>query len=164
MSVACGRIGVQVNRVPVRTAGMKTKLVRHFRELEVYQNAIALSMRIFAISKSFPPEEKYSLTDQVRRSSRSICANIAEAWRKRRYKAAFISKLSDAETEATETQVWCEIAYLCEYIDKKTFVELDDACDHIVSQLIRMSDAADRWAMRGTRNADTPIRQYADTR
>ena len=142
---------------------MKTKLVRHFRELEVYQNAIDLSMRIFGISKNFPQEERYSLTDQVRRSSRSVCANIAEAWRKRRYKAAFISKLSDAETEATETQVWCEIAYLCEDIDKKTFVELDDACDHIVSQLIRMSGAADRWTMRETKNADTPTRRHAHT-
>ena len=124
---------------------MNSKLVRHFRELEVYKNAMDSSMRIFNISKKFPAEEKYSLTDQIRRSSRSVCANIAEAWRKRRYRAAFISKLSDAETEATETQVWCELAYLCEYIDKKTFVELDDACDHIVSQTVRMVDNADRW-------------------
>src|SRR3954470_15559606 len=99
---------------------MKTNLVRHFRELEVYQNGIGLTMHIFATSKRFPAEEKYSLTDQMRRASRSICANIAEAWRKRRYKAGLIAKLNDAETEATETQVWCEIAYLREYIDKKT--------------------------------------------
>jgi len=137
---------------------MKTKLVRHFRELEVYQNGIEVSMRIFAITKSFPAEERYSLTDQVRRSSRSVCANIAEAWRKRRYKAAFISKLSDAETEATETQVWCEIAFLCEYIDKKTFLELDDVCDHVVSQLVRMAESADRWTARTGRDADTPKR------
>jgi four helix bundle protein len=142
---------------------MKTKLVRHFRELEVYQNAIALTMQVFGLSKNFPAEEKYSLTDQIRRSSRSVCANIAEAWRKRRYKAAFISKLSDAETEATETQVWCEIAYLREYIDQKTFVELDDACDHIVSQLVRMSDAADRWTLLGAKHAGTRKRPYADT-
>ena len=134
---------------------MSTKLVRHFRELSVYEHGIALSMRIFKISKSFPSEEKYSLTDQVRRSSRSICANVAEAWRKRRYKAAFISKVSDAETEATETQVWCEIAYLCEYIDKRTFLELDDACDHVVSQLVRMSDGADRRTARDRKQADT---------
>ena len=142
---------------------MKTKLVRHFRELEVYQNAIALTMQVFGLTKNFPAEEKYSLTDQVRRSSRSVCANIAEAWRKRRYKAAFIAKLSDAETEATETQVWCELAYLCEYIDQRTFVALDDACDHIVSQLVRMSDAADRWALPGTKHAGTRKRPYADT-
>ena len=131
---------------------MKTKLVRHFRELEVYQNAIALSMRVFRISKTFPREELYSLTDQFRRSSRSVCANVAEAWRKRRYKAAFISKLSDAETEATETQVWCEIAYLCEYIDKKTFLELDDACDHIVSQLVRIAEGAEHWTLKQTKS------------
>src|SRR5438045_4545309 len=123
---------------------MKKQFVRHFRELEVYRNAMNLSMRIFAISKHFPAEERYSLTDQVRRSSRSVCANVAESWRKRRYKAAFVAKLSDAETEATETQVWREIAYLCEYIDKKTFLELDDACDHVVSQLLRLVDSADR--------------------
>jgi four helix bundle protein len=126
---------------------MKTKLVRHFRELEVYQNGIDLTMRAFKVSKSFPPEERYALTDQFRRASRSICANIAEAWRKRRYKAALIAKLSDAETEATETQVWCEIAYLCGYIDKKTFLQLDDECDHIVAQLVRMCDSADRWTL-----------------
>ena len=125
---------------------MKTKLVRHFRELEVYQNGMSLTMRVFETSKKFPAEEKYSLTDQIRRSSRSICANVAEAWRKRRYKAALILKLSDAETEATETQVWCEIAYLCDYIDKQTFLQLDDECDHIVAQLVRMCDSADRWA------------------
>jgi four helix bundle protein len=142
---------------------MNTKLARHFRELEVYQNAIALTMRIFEISKNSPAEERYSLTDQVRRSSRSVCANIAEAWRKRRYKAAFISKLSDAETEATETQVWCEVACLCDYIDRKVFAELDDACDHNVSQAVRMSDNADRWILPEGKNADTPKRRHGDT-
>jgi len=122
-----------------------------------------LSMRIFAISKHFPAEERYSLTDQVRGSSRSVCANVAESWRKRRYKAAFVAKLSDAETEATETQVWCEIAYLCEYIDKKTFLKLDDACDHVVSQLVRMVDSADRWTTLAFA-AETPKRRHVDTR
>lgn len=147
-----------------KNAAMNAKLVRHFRDLEVYQNAIALTMRIFQISKNFPAEEKYSLTDQVCRSSRSVCANIAEAWRKRRYKAAFISKLSDAETEATETQVWCEVACLCEYIDQKVFAELDDACDHIVSQIVRMSENADRWILSESKHAQTPIRRNADTK
>jgi hypothetical protein len=73
------------------------KPIRHFRNLEVYQNALAAGLRVYELSKTFPPEEKYSLTDQIRRSSRSVCANIAEAWRKRRYEAAFIAKLSDAE-------------------------------------------------------------------
>jgi four helix bundle protein len=76
------------------------KNIRHFRELEVYQLAIEAALRIFEISKCFPIEERYSLTDQIRRSSRSVCANIAEAWRKMRYPNAFVSKLSDAEAEA----------------------------------------------------------------
>jgi four helix bundle protein len=76
------------------------KNIRHFRDLDVYQGAIDLVMRIFELAKSFPVEERYALTDQIRRSSRSVCANLAEAWRKRRYQAAFVSKLSDAEAEA----------------------------------------------------------------
>lgn len=77
-------------------------IIQSYRELRVYQAAMDAAMEIFQLSKSFPPEEKYSLTDQIRRSSRSVCANIGEAWRKRRYKAAFIAKISDAETEACE--------------------------------------------------------------
>jgi four helix bundle protein len=76
------------------------------------------AMEIFELTKSFPPEEKYSMVDQMRRSSRSVCTNIAEAWRKRRYKAAFIAKLSDAESEACETQVWLEFADKCQYLDR----------------------------------------------
>ena len=125
------------------------KLVRNFRAL-----------RIFEFSKKFPAEEKYSLTDQMRRSSRSVCANISEAWRKRRYKAAFISKLSDAETEAAETQVWCEFAYRCHYWSKETFEELDDACDKVIAQLIRMSNEAERWTLERP-DADTPTRRHA---
>ncbi len=82
--------------------------IRHFRELRVYQNAMEAAMQVFELTKAFPVEEKYSMTDQMRRSSRSVCANLAEAWRKRRYKNAFVAKLSDAESEACETQVWVE--------------------------------------------------------
>ena len=82
--------------------------IESFRELRVYQVAMDAAMEIFNISKTFPPEEKYSLTDQVRRSSRSVCSNLGEAWRKRRYKAAFIAKINDAETESCETQIWLE--------------------------------------------------------
>lgn len=84
--------------------------IRHFRALEVYQLAMGAAMKLFALSKRFPLEERYSLTDQVRRSSRSVCANIVEAWRKRRYPNASVSRLSDAEAEAAETQVWIEFA------------------------------------------------------
>ena len=87
--------------------------IREHTELEVYQKGFDAAMSIFEMSKKFPKEETYSLTDQIRRSSRSVCANLAEAWRKRRYKAAFIAKLSDAESEAAETQVWLEFATQC---------------------------------------------------
>lgn len=79
--------------------------INSYRDLRVYQNAMGMAMRIFELTKQFPSEEKYAMVDQIRRSSRSVCANLAEAWRKRRYQAAFIAKLSDAESEACETQV-----------------------------------------------------------
>jgi four helix bundle protein len=82
--------------------------IRSYKDLRVYQQAMESAMRIFEITKTFPVEERYSLVDQIRRSSRSVCTNIAEAWRKRRYKAAFIAKMNDAESEASETQVWLE--------------------------------------------------------
>jgi four helix bundle protein len=82
------------------------------------------AMKIFEVSKHFPSKEKYSLTDQIRRSSRSVCANIAEGWRKRRYPNAFVSKLSDADSEAAETQVWLEFALKCAYLDQKFMMSL----------------------------------------
>jgi four helix bundle protein len=87
--------------------------IQKYTELEVYKKAFAVAMEVFHASKAFPKEETYSPTDQVRRSSRSVCANMAEAWRKRRYEAAFISKLSDCESEAAETQVWLQFAVEC---------------------------------------------------
>src|SRR3981081_1629472 len=96
-------------------------LVRHYRELDVYQNAMNLTMRVFEQTKRWPSEERFNLIDQIRRSSRSVCTNLAEAWRKRRYKAAFIAKLSDSETEAAATQVSTEIALRCGYLNQGTF-------------------------------------------
>src|SRR5215207_5529085 len=101
---------------------MGPRITSH-RELQVCQRAFAAAIKVFHLSKRFPKNETYSLTDQVRRSSRSVCANITEAWRKRRYEGAFISKLSDAETEAAETQVWLEFARECEYLADEDFVE-----------------------------------------
>ena len=124
------------------------KAIKHFRDLDVYQGGKALVMEVFEVSKNFPIEERYALTDQVRRSCRSICANLAEAWRKRRYPAAFISKLNDAEAEAGETQVHIEIASWHRYIDQETFEALDDACDKIIAQVVRMIDQADKWVIR----------------
>uniref|UniRef100_UPI00321712AC four helix bundle protein n=1 Tax=uncultured Draconibacterium sp. TaxID=1573823 RepID=UPI00321712AC len=96
-----------------------------FTDLLAYKKAFSLAMKIYASSKSFPMEEKYSLTDQIRRSSRSVCANIAEAYRKRKYPKYFISKLTDSDGENSETRVWLEFALACEYIDKVTFVEFE---------------------------------------
>lgn len=105
-------------------------------------------MKIFERTKRFPIEEKYSMVDQIRRSSRSVCANLAEAWRKRRYQAAFIAKLSDAESEACETQVWIEFAYRCHYLDEATRVEMDDAYNQIIGRLVRMIDEPEKWLIR----------------
>jgi four helix bundle protein len=124
------------------------KSIRHFRELEVYQEAMSLVMRITEMTKGFPSEERFALTDQIRRSSRSICANLAEAWRKRRYEAAFVSKLNDAETEAAETQVHLEIAFRHNYIEDRTFAENDDVCDKIIAQVVKMIDRADLWVIK----------------
>jgi len=102
-------------------------------------------MEIFELSKGFPPEEKYSLTDQVRRSSRSVCTNLAEAWRKRRYKAVFINKLTDSEQEAAETQTWLEFALACKYINQARFKALDEKYEHIFAQIITMERKADSF-------------------
>jgi len=95
-----------------------------FQKLLAFQKSFALAMRIFELSKSFPKEEKYSLTDQIRRSSRSVSANISEAHRKRLYPKPFISKLSDSDAENSETQTWLLFALECNYIDKNTFDSL----------------------------------------
>ena len=123
-----------------------------FKELRVWQNAIELSMRVFQLSKSFPAEEKFSLTDQLRRSTRSIAANISEAWRKRRYLNAFVSKLNDAEAEAAESETWTEIALRCEYLTDEQAKDLEARCEEILAQLSTMIRDADRWCLpAGTR-------------
>jgi len=125
--------------------------INSYKELHVYQTAMDFTMEIFDLTKKFPIEERYSLTDQIRRSSRSVCSNLAEAWRKRRYKAAFIAKLSDSETEAGETQVWAEIALRCKYIDQKTATRLDETYDHIIGQIVRMIDQPEKWVFKAKR-------------
>jgi four helix bundle protein len=107
-------------------------------EMDVYKMAFESAMRMFEISKRFPNEETYSLTDQIRRSSRSVCANIAEGWRKRRYEAAFINKLSDAEAEAAETQTWLEFAFECEYVPAEVMKELKKTYDYVIGKLVKM--------------------------
>jgi four helix bundle protein len=128
------------------------KPIRHFRELNVYQNALAIGLGVYQLTQTFPNEERYALTDQVRRSSRSICANVAEAWRKRRYEAAFVAKLSDAEAEAAETQVHLEFAVRHRYIGQAEFGTLDDAYEKIIGQLVRMIDQPQKWLIKNLRH------------
>ena len=108
-------------------------------------------MRIFRESKSFPKEERYSLTDQIRRSSRSVCANLAEAWRKRRYEASFLSKLSDAEAEAAETQVWLEFAVKCDYLEAQTGRELYAAYDNTLGKIVNLINNPEPWLLPGAK-------------
>jgi four helix bundle protein len=121
--------------------------IQQHTELEVYNKAFDAAMLIFQESKSFPKEETYSLTDQIRRSSRSVCANLAEAWRKRRYKAAFISKLSDSESEAAETQVWIEFAMKCGYLERGQSVPLYKSYDEILRMLVAMINKPQSWVI-----------------
>lgn len=122
------------------------KITRH-TELEVFNRAFEAAMELFELSKKFPREEMYSLTDQVRRSSRSVAANITEDWRKRRYEAAFISKLSDAETEAAETQTWIRFAASCGYLASKPAADFDARYDAIIAMLVSMMKHADQWVL-----------------
>ena len=119
--------------------------IRSHRELEVYILSFGTAMKIFEISKSFPKEETYSLTDQIRRSSRSVCANLAEAFRKRRYPKSFISKLSDSESEAAETQTWLDFSLNCGYITEAEHHDLNDTYDRILGKLVTMSLHPENW-------------------
>ena len=121
------------------------QLVVNFRDLRVYQSARKYARRIFAVSTTFPREERYALTDQIRRASRSVHANVAEAWRKRRYPASFASKLSDADAEAAEVQSWLDSALDCHYIEQQLHDDLDDQYDHIGAQLNLMMEHSEKW-------------------
>ena len=122
--------------------------IRSFKELRVWQNAMNVAMEIFELTKSFPLEERFSLTDQIRRSSRSVAANITESWRKRRYPAAFVSKLNDAESEAAETQTWIEISKRCNYITPEQANRLDSKVEEILAQLVTMASHPEKWTIR----------------
>jgi four helix bundle protein len=122
------------------------RIDRH-TDLIVYRRAFEAAMRIFELSKTFPREKTYSLTDQVRRSARSVSTNIAEAWGKRRYEAAFISKLNDSETEARETQSWIEHGVRCSYIERSNAAELYHEYDEIIAMLVDMMTHADKWTL-----------------
>lgn len=125
---------------------MASRIQSH-EELDVYKMAFEAAMHIFEVSKKFPREETYSLTDQIRRSSRSMCSNIAEAWRKRRYEAAFVSKLSDAEAEAAETQTWLAFTIRCHYLTDEQAQTLRQTYDHIIGKLVKMIYSPTPWIL-----------------
>ncbi len=131
---------------------MSREFIKSHTDLEVYQMAFDAAMQIFELSKKFPIEERYSLTDQIRRSSRSICANLAEAWRKRRYEAAFISKLSDSEAEAAETQTWINFALRCNYLNPEIGRELYQTYNQILGKLVNLINNSSAWVISTKKN------------
>ena len=122
--------------------------VRSFRDLEVYKLSREVSKEIYSLSKNYPSEEKFSLTDQVRRSSRSVGAQIAEAWGKRRYKMHFVSKLTDADAEQLETQHWIEVSAECQYLDASERDQLLHKCESIGKMLQKMIDKSSTFCKK----------------
>ena len=125
--------------------------IRSFRELEVWQKAMALAMDVYRESVRFPASERYALTDDVRRTSRSVPSNVAEAWRRRRYPAAFAGKLSEAEGGAAGTQSHLEICLRCGYLTAPTAKKLDDAYEDVLSMLVKMAPSPEKRAKRARR-------------
>jgi four helix bundle protein len=121
------------------------KLIKRHKDLDVYKLAFETAMEIFSVSKGFPKEETYSLTDQIRRSSRSVAANLSEAFRKRRYPKNFVSKLSDCESEASETQVWLDFAYKCGYLVEEKYNDIYQKYDWIIGKLVLMIRNPEKW-------------------
>ena len=119
----------------------------NFRDLDVYQDSLTLSLEIHEFAKTLPAEERFALADQMRRASRSVPANIAEAWRKRRYKAAFISKLNDSETEASEMQCWLDFSLKANLMSETVYKEFDKRYEQIISQIVTMIVGADKWCI-----------------
>lgn len=126
---------------------MENKRIRSHTDLDVYTLAFRMASEIYDLTKKFPKDELYSLTDQIRRSSRSVCANIAEAFRKRKYPKSFVSKLSDSESEAAETQVWLQFSYHCGYIEKAIYENLDKSYNGIIGKLVNMSLQPEKWSV-----------------
>lgn len=122
------------------------RIVKH-SDLNVYKLSFEGGMAVYELTKSFPKEEMYSLTDQIRRSSRLVSGNLAEAWRKRRYEKAFISKLNDAEGEAAETQTWLEYALACNYISENVFSSLNEKYNQIIGMIVAMINNPKSWIL-----------------
>ena len=136
--------------------------VADYKELRVYRLAFESAMEVFELSRSWPPEEKYSVTDQIRRSTRSVCSNLAEAWQKRRYEAAFVSKLTDSDGEAAESEVHLDFALRCGYLHADNHAKLRDQYDHICRQLRRMMDDAASWCGAGGELREVPAEYLAE--
>ena len=124
-------------------------MIRTFKDLIVYQTAFEQAMEIFEVTKGFPKIEQYSLTDQIRRSSRSVCVNIGEAWRKIRYPAHFVSKLTDADAEATETMIWLDFSLHCRYLGQKPYKIATDGYEEIGKILGSMISSPEKFCYEG---------------
>lgn len=133
---------------------MKERIHSH-RDLIVYQKSFAAGRRIFDLSKQFPKEEMYSLTDQIRRAARSVSANIAEAWRRRRYENHFCSTLNIAEAEAAETQVWLDYAAAHGYLDSQTAQQANEFYDEILRMIVAMINDAEKWCIKSGGEGET---------
>jgi len=133
---------------------MKDK-INSYKDLRVYNNAMEAAMKIFELSKTFPPEENNSLTDQLRCASRSVCTTIGEAWRKRVDQAAFTARLNDTESLACASQVWVEFARKCGYLKDEACNELDSAYDQILGQLFKMGKESNKWTFTSNRFSDS---------
>ena len=128
----------------------------------MYRAGFRGAMRIFEASKGWPKVERHSLVDQIRRSSRAVCANVAEAWRKRRYEKHFISKISDADAEAAETRTWLRFANQCGYLDSEDFDELDQTYDHLCGGLVTMMKNPDPWCGPSKMTQEPPVAYTPD--
>lgn len=123
-------------------------LIKSHFDADIHKKAFEIAMDILVVSRTFPPEERYSLTDQIRRCSRSVCANFAEAWRKRIYEAAFVSKINDAEAEAAETQSWIAFAVKSEYLPAETGRDLFARCEEVIRMLVAMRCNPEQWVIK----------------
>ena len=126
---------------------MSPKIQYHW-QLNVYQLSVEVAMQIYELSAAFPKDETYSLTDQIRRASRSVSGQIAEGWRRRKYEAVFVNKMNEAEGEAAETQVWLEYAAKCEYMSRDKAIFLHKKYDEILGKLVNMGNNPEKWVLK----------------
>jgi hypothetical protein len=120
--------------------------IKFHQDLKVFQKSFDVAMQIFELSKTFPKEETYSLKDQIRRSSRSVSANISEAWGRRKYEKSFVAKLTDSEGEARETQTWLQFSLACDYINEEQFNNLNNQYNEVIGMLVVMMNQSEKWS------------------